>query len=89
MDLDADGTNGGGETFVTPYFSVDDGVTWIELEPKVGYTPTISTDPYYRYEFESEVITEFSQMRPRLYFETTNKARTPRVMNPVFICSKE
>ena len=165
MDVYADGTNGGGVTYVTPYYSIDDGETFVEIGLRDGYTPVGTTDPYYRYEFETPgeasitaasnatpivitsvehgfkdnavvdiigvegntnangtfrvanatddtfelvdpdtgddiagnaeytqngtfTLSEFEQMRPRLYFATSNKARTPRVMNPAFICSR-
>ncbi len=164
-DVYAEGINGGGVTFITPYYSIDDGETWVEIEARDGHTPVITIDPYYRYEFETPeeasvtgatqatpivitsaghgfkdnavitisgvegntnangtyrvknadentfelvnkdtgadivgngqytqngtfMLTEFEQMRPRMYFATSNKARTPRVMNPVFICSR-
>lgn len=33
-------------------------------------------------------LSEFSTMRPRVKFETSNQARTPRVQNVGFVCSK-
>jgi hypothetical protein len=165
MEVYADGSNGEGVTSITPKYSVDDGVTFVEIGAKAGYIPEITTDPFYRYEFETPdeatvtgatnasvieitseehgfkegavvdisgvtvntnangtfriknvtddtfeltnpttgvdiagngtygtggtiTLTEFEQMRPLIYFETSNRARTPRVMNPAFICSR-
>lgn len=90
-DIDAASVNGSGETDVTAYYSVDDGLTWTELPKKSGYTPVATTDPFYRYEWElASPITAFDQFRGRLEFTTTNASKTPRVWNGVsFICSKE
>jgi hypothetical protein len=90
-DVDAASVNGSGETDITAYYSVDDGDTWTELPLKSGYTPTTTTDPYYRYEWElASPITEFDMFRGRLHFSTTNKSKTPRIANGVsFICSRE
>jgi hypothetical protein len=38
LDIDAYGTNGAGITSVTPYASIDDGITLFELTQKIGYT---------------------------------------------------
>ena len=53
MDIYADGVNGTGTTTVTPFFTVDDGVTWVELAIKEGFTPVAKADPYYNYVFET------------------------------------
>jgi hypothetical protein len=164
MDLDTDGTNGTGVRSVTPKFSVDDGVTWVELGLKEGYTPVALDDPWYSYQFETPdeasitnatnaepivitsaahgykegaivtidsvggnsnangdwvvtnadtntfelyttagvasvgnnayttggtiVMKEFSQLRPLIYLETSNRALTPKVRNIGFIASR-
>lgn len=164
MDLDTDGTNGTGVRSVTPKFSIDDGVTWVELGLKEGYTPVAVDDPWYSYQFETPdeasitgatnaepivvtsaahgykdgaivtiadvegntnangdwvvtnadtntfelyttagvasvgnseyttagtiVMKEFSQIRPLIYLETSNRALTPKVRNIGFIASR-
>ena len=164
MDLDTDGTNGTGVRSVTPKFSIDDGVTWVELGLKEGYTPVALDDPWYSYQFETPdeasitaatnaepivitsaahgykdgaivtiaavegntnangdwvvtnadantfelyttagvasvgnseyttagtiVMKEFSQLRPLIYLETSNRALTPKVRNIGFISSR-
>jgi len=89
-DVDAASVNGSGETNITPYYSLDDGETWTELPLKAGYTPVVTTDPYYRYEWElPEAIDYFSSFRGRFEFTTTNKSKTPRIANGLsFICSR-
>ena len=88
IDLLTDTTNGGGGRSVTPYYSTDDGETWTEIPAKVGYTPVITTEPYYRYVFETGSVTEFAQYRPRVYFETANRAVTPKGAKISFIHSR-
>jgi hypothetical protein len=51
LDLHTDGVNGVGERYVTPYYSTDDGLTWVELMQDVSYTPVAQDDPYWRYKF--------------------------------------
>jgi len=90
-DIDSSSVNGSGETDVTPYYSVDGGVTWTELPQRVGYEPVITQDPYKRYEWElASPISAFSSIKCRLKFSTTNASKTPRIWNGIsFICSKE
>ena len=54
VDLETDGTNGSGVRSITPYYSVDDGLRWVELEVPDGWTP-LSTDArtFYEYKFET------------------------------------
>jgi hypothetical protein len=52
-DIAASGTNGATGTSVTPYISIDDGDTWVEVEPEVGYTPTYSSGSFYKNEFKT------------------------------------
>ena len=63
-----DGTNGAGVKTVTPYYSIDDGDTWVELKPPSGYVPVAKTDPYYEYVFvtppEDVVITGATNAEP-------------------------
>jgi hypothetical protein len=51
MDLDTDGVNGLGERTITPYYSTDDGETWVELGVDPTYTIIAQDDPYWRYKF--------------------------------------
>jgi hypothetical protein len=165
FDVVADGVNGVGTTTVYPYYSIDDGETWVELAVPSGYLPVLQNDPFYRYQFETPgeasisgatnatpiVITstghgfknnaivdiasvggntaangawrvtaatadtfelvnpdtgadsvgsgaytsggtinlaEFGQMRPRMYLATSNRARSPRIRNVAFVCSR-
>lgn len=166
MDLDVDSTNGGSGRSVTPRYSADDGLSWVELTPTSSYTPVAQLDPYYKYEFttpqQATIATasnaspivigsvnhgfqnnaivdianvttntaangqwrvmnktantfelydaatglsastgngsgtggtidmaEFSQMRPMIYLETDHQAKTPRIQNISFICSRQ
>jgi hypothetical protein len=69
-------------------FSPDDGVTWVEIPAKVGYSPVITEEPYWRYLFDTGTISEFAQMRPRVDFETSNRAVTPEARKISFIHSR-
>jgi hypothetical protein len=166
MDLDIDSTNGGSGRSVTPKYSTDDGLSWVELTPTSSYTPIAQLDPYYKYEFttpqQATIATasdtspivigsvshgfqnnaivdiasvttntaangkwrvmnktddtfelydaatgliastgngagtggtvdmaEFYQMRPMIYLETDHQAKTPRIQNISFICSRQ
>ena len=55
LDLDVDSTGAGGSgRNVTPYASIDDGVTLFEMPLKDGYTANVaSVEPYYTYCFET------------------------------------
>ena len=55
LDLDVDSVGAGGTLRnVTPYASIDDGVTLFEVPLKSGYTATAaSVEPYYTYCFET------------------------------------
>jgi hypothetical protein len=54
LDLDTDGTNGAGVRSVTPYASIDDGLTMFELPLKENYTPVgASVEPFVTYCFET------------------------------------
>jgi hypothetical protein len=57
VPLAVDGTNGTGTRSATPYYSVDDGETLVELKPKVGYAPVALGDGTYR-EFIFETADE-------------------------------
>lgn len=47
-DIAADGVNGSGSRSVTPYYSIDDGETWVEVEPASGFVPTNVGDGTYK-----------------------------------------
>jgi hypothetical protein len=54
IPLAVDGTNGAGTRTVTPYYSVDDGEHWVEIDPAIGYSPVAVGDGTYRnYKFET------------------------------------
>ncbi|MEW6352108.1 MAG: DUF4815 domain-containing protein [Thermodesulfobacteriota bacterium] len=53
VDADTDGVNGAGTRSITPYYSVDDGLTWAEMTPPAGFAPTIKTEPFYEWEFRT------------------------------------
>lgn len=54
LDVETDGTNGTGVRTITPYFSIDDGKFWVEVEPPAGFTPSaVDNRTYYEYEFET------------------------------------
>lgn len=52
-DIAADGVNGLGTRSLTPYYSIDDGEIWVELEPAVGFAPTTVDDNYDEYTFST------------------------------------
>jgi hypothetical protein len=47
-DIATDGVNGSGARSVTPYYSIDDGEIWVELEPASGFVPTNVGDGTYK-----------------------------------------
>lgn len=47
-DIATDGVNGSGARSVTPYYSIDDGEIWVELEPTTGFVPTNVGDGTYK-----------------------------------------
>jgi hypothetical protein len=47
-NLAVDGTNGAGVRSATPMFSIDDGLTWVELKPAVDYVPVAIGDGTYK-----------------------------------------
>ena len=47
-DIATDGVNGSGARSVTPYYSIDDGEIWVELEPETGFVPTNVGDGTYK-----------------------------------------
>jgi hypothetical protein len=61
LDISADGTNGDGDTSVTPMYSINDGLDWIELKPTPSYVPTavpeinqiVQGGSFYTYEFST------------------------------------
>ncbi len=63
-----DGTNGTGTRSVTPYFSVDDGETWVEVKQPADYVPVAIGDGTFRqYRFETPVeatVTDASNTTP-------------------------
>jgi hypothetical protein len=66
-DVSANGTNGATGTSVTPYLSVDDGDTWVEVEPPTAYTPTYTGGAFYHYEFTTPgevTITDATNAEP-------------------------
>ena len=53
LDIDSVGDGGTGRN-VTPYGSIDDGVTLFEIPLKAGYTATAANvEPFYIYQFET------------------------------------
>lgn len=54
VDLETDGVNGNGVRSVTPYFTIDNGVRWVELEMPSDYD-ILATDAktFYEYMFET------------------------------------
>lgn len=53
-DLSVDGTGGTGTRSITPYYSVDNGSSWVEITTSSGYTPTsIGDGTYKEYKFET------------------------------------
>lgn len=53
-DLFTDGVCGSGVRSVTPYYSVDDGETWVMIRPPSGYAPiAIGDGTYDEYQFET------------------------------------
>jgi len=54
VDLETDGVNGSGTRSVTPYFSVDDGIRWVEVEMPTDYEILATTDKrMYEYKFQT------------------------------------
>lgn len=54
LRISSDGVNGAGTRSVTPYYSVDDGETWVELKQKVGSTPiAVGNGVFKEYTFET------------------------------------
>jgi hypothetical protein len=53
FDLDVDGVNGTGNRTITPYYSIDDGETWVELTVPAQYVAVLKKEPYYEYLFET------------------------------------
>ena len=47
-DVATDGVNGSGTRSVTPYYSIDDGEIWVELEPASGFVPINVGDGTYK-----------------------------------------
>lgn len=53
-DMAVDGTGGTGTRSITPYYSVDNGSSWVQLTTASGYTPTAVGDGTYKeYKFET------------------------------------
>jgi hypothetical protein len=53
-DLETDGVNGAGTRSVTPYFSIDDGIRWVELEvPSDFEILATASKNFYEYKFET------------------------------------
>jgi hypothetical protein len=75
-EMDTDGLNGAGVRTVTPYYSVDDGVTWVEMEMSTGYTSVACTDsPWYTYEFDTppqQTVTAISNTTPAIASSSGN-----------------
>ena len=52
LDLDCDGVNGVGTRSITPYYTVDEGLTLVEIFPEPGFAATgLAQQPLYRWEF--------------------------------------
>ena len=53
LDIDAYGVNGAGITSITPYFTYNDGETWVEIPVDSSYSPNVQKTPFYRYLFST------------------------------------
>ena len=52
LDLQTDGVCGSGTRSVTPYYTIDDGATWVMLAQKMNDDPSATSNPgYYTYTF--------------------------------------
>ena len=64
------------------YCSIDNGENWLEIPVDTEITPIVRSDGWYEYQYAlrvSTTATRYTQVRMRVYFETTSTSITPAI----------
>jgi len=83
-----DGTNGVGETSITPKYTVDDGAHWVDMQPTPGFVPVTAEQGFYVQQFETPdeaTVENASNATPIVITSTSHKFQEDQLVTIVGI----